>query len=493
MNGALPHSDDAERAVICSVLCNNPRFEEAAAIVGAADFFSIKNGIIWRAIGRLVAGESPVDLVTLRDELERTEEIEQAGGVAYLTDLLDNAARPSNVVEYARIVKEKAARRAVMQIIERAGNGATMAQLAQAMSRANKLIEAAGPAPETCSATRLDHVFPEVVEEAVRDLFRIAGVAMIYGPAGVFKTLILLSIATRMLASRCGDPNARPETLFGDPRLIIRRPWRRTLWISAEETAGTLRARWDRVLAGMSLKPDDVPGELLYRWAFEDGRVLTIDRVDAILAALPDPVDAVVLDSWTSLVPGKLDGAAVEWDRDNYATRRLLNALRAIAERRKVLIVIVHHSGHDKTHARGPSEFRNAVDTLIRFERRPERRVQLHVEKQRDGADDWSTTVAVQFEREAVHVRYEERAAKKLTAIQQAVRAYLAGAGPATVAAITAETGYPRTTVIRALEALQDASLAAPTGDFGPKSSPIWHLTHVTQCDASVDACGEEA
>jgi hypothetical protein len=489
---------ELERSILGAVLLDARRFREAREIVSAHPLDSAKHRAIWGAIESLVDSGIAPDLVTLRNELEASNVFDLAGGVDYLRRLAEDEGRSSSLASYGRQLRTLHGSRDALAVVDELRhvlrNGTPLGEHLDIVRKAAQdLADLAAVEPERTGATRLDQVQPEAIEYTVRDLFRKFGLTMAYGPAGVFKTFVLLWIATEMLAARCDDPYARTSTLFGDPRMTIRRPWRRVLWVSAEETAGALRARWDLVLTGMGLKPDDVAGELLHRWAFEDGRVLTIDKADAILAALPDAVDAVVFDSWTSLVPGTLDGAPIEWDADNYATRRLLNILRAIADRRKVLILVVHHCGHDKTHARGPSELRNAVDTLIRFERRPERRVQLHVEKQRDGADEWSTTIAVRFDREAVRVSYEEREAKRLTDTQQAVRAFLAGAGFATVADTAKATDLAKTTVRRVLGALQDAGLAAPTGEVGPKSSPIWHLTHVTQGDAESDAPGETA
>jgi hypothetical protein len=487
-----------ERSVLGAVLLDARRFREAREIVSTHGLDSAKHRALWGAIESLAESGIEPDLVSLRNELEASEMLETAGGIPYLRMLAEEEGRSSSLASYARQLAILHASRNSQGVAEQLcyalRNGTPLGEHLDIVRKAAQdLADLAAVEPERNGATRLDQVHPEAIEYSVRDLFRLSGVAMVYGPAGVFKTLVLLSIATEMLAARCDDPHARPPALFGDPRLTIRRPWRRVLWMSAEETAGALRSRWDLVLAGAALKPDDIAGELLHRWAFEDGRVLTIDKADAILEAQPNPVDAVVFDSWTSLVPGTLDGTPIEWDADNYATRRLLNVLRAVADRRKVLILVVHHSGHDKTHARGPSEFRNAVDTLIRFERRPERRVQLHVEKQRDGADEWSTTIAVRFDRDAVRVRYEERRTKRLTDTQQAVHAFLAGASFATVADIAKATDLAKTTVRRVLDALQDNGLAAPTGEVGPKSSPIWHLTHVTQADAESNASGETA
>ena len=54
---------------------------------------------------------TPIDLVTLKEELTRAGEIDEVGGPAYLTSLVDGVPRSTNVEHYARIVKEKSALR----------------------------------------------------------------------------------------------------------------------------------------------------------------------------------------------------------------------------------------------------------------------------------------------------------------------------------------------------------------------------------------------
>ena len=60
-----------------------------------------------------------IDLVTLKEELTRAGEIEEVGGLAYLTSLVDGVPRSTNVEHYARIVKEKSALRALILASQR--------------------------------------------------------------------------------------------------------------------------------------------------------------------------------------------------------------------------------------------------------------------------------------------------------------------------------------------------------------------------------------
>lgn len=496
----LPHSDDAEAAVLGGTLLDNHQFAAVAGIIAARDFFNERGARVFRAIADLIVGESPADLVTLPDALKTAGSPDVGGDVAWVASIMDGTARSSNVAHYARIIADKAQRRRIISETARlqhvAWNGSTADEFAKARAEHLRIIGELGDlgAAQPASSPRaLESFEAEDTEYAIRDVFRLTGTAEIYGPGGSGKTYILLAAATEMLAAKVGDAHERPPLLFDAEGLPIRRPWRRVVWVAGEETGPALRGRWDRVCAGRNLKPGDLAGTLSYLWAFDAGRRFTIDRTEDVLDAVGDHVDVLILDSWTSLVPPKLDGVPIEWDRDNYATRALFSILRDVAERRKLLILVVHHAGHDASHPRGPSEHRNSVDTMLRLEKRPERRVRVNVEKQRDGRDDWSIPLALEFTREAVRVRYEERKARTLTGAQQAVHAALAMTGRASVTEIAKATEMAPTTVRRALEALEAAGLASDSGDRAAKGSPVWQATQPTQTDADDGASGERA
>jgi replicative DNA helicase len=104
---ALPHSDDAERSVIAAALLDNQQFHRAQEILGHDAFYSPRHRKIFTALENLSETGVALDLVTLKDELERMGDLEVCGGPAYLAALLDGIPRSTNVDHYARIVKEK--------------------------------------------------------------------------------------------------------------------------------------------------------------------------------------------------------------------------------------------------------------------------------------------------------------------------------------------------------------------------------------------------
>jgi replicative DNA helicase len=104
----LPHSLEAERSVLGAILLHNDAFDHAAEILGAADFFRDAHRRIFEKMIRLSERGGAIDLVTLKEELGRSGELDDAGGPAYIASLVDGVPRATNVEHYARIVKEKA-------------------------------------------------------------------------------------------------------------------------------------------------------------------------------------------------------------------------------------------------------------------------------------------------------------------------------------------------------------------------------------------------
>jgi replicative DNA helicase len=104
----LPHNLEAERAVLGAILLHNDAFNLAAEVIDAQDFFRDAHRRIFDKMVALVERGDPIDLVTLKEELGRSGELDEVGGPAYIAALVDGLPRSTNVEHYARIVKEKA-------------------------------------------------------------------------------------------------------------------------------------------------------------------------------------------------------------------------------------------------------------------------------------------------------------------------------------------------------------------------------------------------
>ena len=111
---ALPQSPEAERSVLGAILLDNHMLDVALDKLKAEDFFQDNHKRIFAQMIELRDKHGAIDLVTLTNWLQRTNELEAVGGAAYLSQLVDGVPRITNVDHYARIVKEKSVLRSVI-------------------------------------------------------------------------------------------------------------------------------------------------------------------------------------------------------------------------------------------------------------------------------------------------------------------------------------------------------------------------------------------
>ena len=105
----FPHSLEAERAVLGSVLLDNAALNVILELIGKDDFFSESHRLILERMLLLSEKSRAIDLVTLSEELSKEGLLEKVGGAAYLSALTDGVpiGATAAVTEYTRIVKEK--------------------------------------------------------------------------------------------------------------------------------------------------------------------------------------------------------------------------------------------------------------------------------------------------------------------------------------------------------------------------------------------------
>ena len=107
----IPQNIDAEEAVLGAILMSPKSYFNIADMLLPEDFYKPANRLIYSAIRYLCDRNLPVDIVTVSDRLDKTGELEEAGGRDYITDLNLNAVTSVNIGYYAQIVKDTSIRR----------------------------------------------------------------------------------------------------------------------------------------------------------------------------------------------------------------------------------------------------------------------------------------------------------------------------------------------------------------------------------------------
>lgn len=110
-----PQNVDAEKSLLGAVLIDEETLADISENVTVKDFYEKRHSIIYGGMMRLYEKHSPVDLLTLTDELKRKDELDIIGGSAYLTELTNYVPTSAHAEAYAKLVSQKAVRRRLIK------------------------------------------------------------------------------------------------------------------------------------------------------------------------------------------------------------------------------------------------------------------------------------------------------------------------------------------------------------------------------------------
>ena len=110
-----PHDDEAEQAVLGCILTDKDAVAEAIEALKPDDFYKNDNAVIYEAITNLYAKSSPIDIITLKDELISMGKLDAVGGIEYLALLPDKVPTTANALKYIKIVEDKSLLRGLIK------------------------------------------------------------------------------------------------------------------------------------------------------------------------------------------------------------------------------------------------------------------------------------------------------------------------------------------------------------------------------------------
>jgi len=103
----LPHNVEAEKSVLGAILVNNENYYAISENLRHEDLYLEAHRVIFRKMTEILDASKAVDLITLQDELNRSDLLETSGGIAYLASLLDGIPHLVNIEHYVQIIREK--------------------------------------------------------------------------------------------------------------------------------------------------------------------------------------------------------------------------------------------------------------------------------------------------------------------------------------------------------------------------------------------------
>ncbi|MBQ9243149.1 MAG: replicative DNA helicase [Proteobacteria bacterium] len=116
----IPQNSEAELSVLGSMLLDSSTIDTVNETITPDDFYNELNRQIFIAIKTLHEANKPVDLATLYGQLQNLKLLDDAGGIGYLTNLVQRLPSAQNVIRYARLIKDTALLRTVIQISDKA-------------------------------------------------------------------------------------------------------------------------------------------------------------------------------------------------------------------------------------------------------------------------------------------------------------------------------------------------------------------------------------
>jgi replicative DNA helicase len=102
-----PHSIEAESSVLGGLLLDNGAWDRVGDLLVDSDFYRHEHRLVYAAIGALINGSKPADVITVFEQLQSQSRAQDVGGLAYLNSLAQYVPSASNIRRYAEIVRER--------------------------------------------------------------------------------------------------------------------------------------------------------------------------------------------------------------------------------------------------------------------------------------------------------------------------------------------------------------------------------------------------
>lgn len=103
----MPQAPDMEKAVLGALMIDKDAYLEVCDLLRPESFYEPRNQMVYEAIMRLSMEESPVDVLTVTDKLEKMGKLEEVGGPTYIAELSSRVASSANIEYHANVVAEK--------------------------------------------------------------------------------------------------------------------------------------------------------------------------------------------------------------------------------------------------------------------------------------------------------------------------------------------------------------------------------------------------
>ena len=343
----LPHDLAAERAVLGGILIDNTALDRVN--LAPEDFFYRGHNLIFRAMQHIAALGTSIDRLTLYDALKREPGHPPA---EYLAALADTTPSAANIVEPAKIVREHADRRRLIDLMEdglqRAHTGEAVAPLRERLLQG--VVNLADQRPDGFKSTpwaELKHTSQEQVDWVVDGLLRRGGLSFLFAAPKVGKSSTARTL-TRAVA--LGLPWLGRDVQQGG-----------VVYLALEEMPVDVQEHFHQM---------DLPATAPVEIVFEREPEATFKKLEQLIDKLQPSL--VIVDTLIQLVQ--------IGDINDYArTTRALQPLLALTRRSNAHVLCLHHArksgGSHGAEGLGSQALSGTVDVILSLKREDHQRI----------------------------------------------------------------------------------------------------------------------
>ena len=164
-----PHSVEAEQSLLGGLLIDNEALDKVADVMSEIDFYRHDHSLIYQHIAKVIEANQPADIITVGESLEKSDELKNVGGIAYLGMLAENTPTAANIRGYAQIIRE----RSIMRSLALVGSDIAASAYSPQGRDAQQLLDeseakifqiAESGKRDNIGFSDIQHLLPQVVE-----------------------------------------------------------------------------------------------------------------------------------------------------------------------------------------------------------------------------------------------------------------------------------------------------------------------------------------
>ena len=121
MARSIPNNKEAEQSLLSSMFISRYALERAVDTLNEDDFYYDNNRVIFNALDNLNKNNTPIDMTSVITELKNTKKLDEAGGIAYITEVLNSEAVATNAEYYIKKVSDTSLLRRLIKVSEEIG------------------------------------------------------------------------------------------------------------------------------------------------------------------------------------------------------------------------------------------------------------------------------------------------------------------------------------------------------------------------------------